>query len=399
MTRKTIDSAQPKPLVVVQAERGEQVVPAQQHPRDGDVQEVEHSITPRPPVGLRRDSVASEPVSAGSTRGGTGSCPPAWNGWQRSSRRSASQPPRPAPCTLDRLERVRAAASGCSGRPAAKRADRGAVEADAAPAARAAARGRDRRAVTGDRSATRSSRPASAASARSRSAPSSAEVALGRRRQGADDGAAARGQRVEPRRTAGRAAAGSPGAAPRCRRRPCSTTKPDDAAAGRRRQVDGAGARRPARRGARRTAAHDRGEVGRAAHPVRRRAARRGRAGRAGRRSGRQLAAALAAAGGDDGAAGAGAHAQPEAVRLGPAAVVRLEGALAHGRTPSVGIDTYDARGHAGVTCNGRRRSCADDRLTRRHRRRTNAINGTDRRCRRSNRRQADEPADAYEPA
>src|SRR4051794_4133816 len=52
--------------------------------------------------------------------------------------------------------------------------------------------------------------------------------------------------------------------------------------------------------------------------------------------SGRQLAAALAATGGDDGATGASAHAQPETVRLRAAAVVRLEGALAHDRTPSV---------------------------------------------------------------
>ena len=47
---------------------------------------------------------------------------------------------------------------------------------------------------------------------------------------------------------------------------------------------------------------------------------------------GRQLVAALATAAGQDGAAGAGAHAQSEAVGLGTTAVVRLEGALAHGR-------------------------------------------------------------------
>ena len=54
--------------------------------------------------------------------------------------------------------------------------------------------------------------------------------------------------------------------------------------------------------------------------------------------SGGELGAALAAAGGEDRAAGAGAHAQPEAVCLGPAPVVGLEGPLAHGVTPrSVG--------------------------------------------------------------
>src|SRR3954453_19107845 len=46
--------------------------------------------------------------------------------------------------------------------------------------------------------------------------------------------------------------------------------------------------------------------------------------------SGRELAAALAAASSQDRATGAGAHAQAEAVGLGPTAVVRLERALAH---------------------------------------------------------------------
>ena len=46
--------------------------------------------------------------------------------------------------------------------------------------------------------------------------------------------------------------------------------------------------------------------------------------------SGRQLVAALGAAGGEDGAAGTGAHAQPETVGLRAPAVVRLVGALAH---------------------------------------------------------------------
>lgn len=48
--------------------------------------------------------------------------------------------------------------------------------------------------------------------------------------------------------------------------------------------------------------------------------------------SGRQASAPLGATGRDDGAAGAGAHAQPEAVGLRAPAVVRLEGALAHVR-------------------------------------------------------------------
>ena len=70
--------------------------------------------------------------------------------------------------------------------------------------------------------------------------------------------------------------------------------------------------------------AHCRGEIG----PLTQTVTCRQHAGLDG--SGRELGAALAAAGGQDGAAGAGAHAQAEAVRLGAATVVRLEGALAH---------------------------------------------------------------------
>ena len=36
-------------------------------------------------------------VSGVERAGGTGSCPPGWKGWQRSSRRTASHPPRAAP--------------------------------------------------------------------------------------------------------------------------------------------------------------------------------------------------------------------------------------------------------------------------------------------------------------
>lgn len=53
-------------------------------------------------------------------------------------------------------------------------------------------------------------------------------------------------------------------------------------------------------------------------------------------RSGRQLLAALAAASGEDGATGPGAHPQPEAVGLRAATVVRLESTLAHGWAPGL---------------------------------------------------------------
>src|SRR3978361_16792 len=57
---------------------------------------------------------------------------------------------------------------------------------------------------------------------------------------------------------------------------------------------------------------------------------RRRRRACAGNTSGGELLATLAPTGRDDRPAGAGAHAQPEAVGLGPATVVRLERALAH---------------------------------------------------------------------
>ena len=54
---------------------------------------------------------------------------------------------------------------------------------------------------------------------------------------------------------------------------------------------------------------------------------------------GREPGAALGPAGGEDGPAGPGAHAQPEAVGLRAAAVVRLEGALAHRRSLFAVVD------------------------------------------------------------
>ncbi len=68
--------------------------------------------------------------------------------------------------------------------------------------------------------------------------------------------------------------------------------------------------------------------------PVRRRASADSTMRRSvavGRNSGRDLVAALATTRGENRATGAGAHAQTEAVDLGPTAVVRLKGALAHG--------------------------------------------------------------------
>ncbi len=64
--------------------------------------------------------------------------------------------------------------------------------------------------------------------------------------------------------------------------------------------------------------------------------------------SGSEFGAALAAAAGDDRAARAGAHPLAEAVRLGATTVVGLEGALAHGQSPSGWAGTLGAR------CGGR---------------------------------------------
>src|SRR3954469_20629776 len=65
---------------------------------------------------------------------------------------------------------------------------------------------------------------------------------------------------------------------------------------------------------------------------------RRRRRACAGNTSGGELLATLAPTTGEDRPARAGAHPQPEAVGLGPAAVVRLERALAHEVLPLHGI-------------------------------------------------------------
>src|SRR3954463_14299590 len=69
---------------------------------------------------------------------------------------------------------------------------------------------------------------------------------------------------------------------------------------------------------------------------------RRRRRACAGSTSGGELLAPLAPTAGDDRPARAGAHPQPEAVGLGPAAVVRLERALAHEVLPLHDVDGAD---------------------------------------------------------
>src|ERR1700710_2791115 len=76
---------------------------------------------------------------------------------------------------------------------------------------------------------------------------------------------------------------------------------------------------------------------------------RRRRRACAGNTSGGELLATLAPTGRDDRPAGAGTHAQPEAVRLGPTAVVRLERALAHEELLRQGRAAVPARRRAGA--------------------------------------------------
>src|SRR5918911_1686146 len=74
---------------------------------------------------------------------------------------------------------------------------------------------------------------------------------------------------------------------------------------------------------------------------------RRRRRACAGSTSGGELVATLAPAAGEDGATGTGAHPQPEAVGLGPAAVVRLERALAHEGLPLLTTSVRHGPGRA----------------------------------------------------
>src|ERR671929_1697725 len=82
---------------------------------------------------------------------------------------------------------------------------------------------------------------------------------------------------------------------------------------------------------------------------------RRRRRACAGSTSGGELLATLAPTAGDDRPARAGAHPQPEAVGLGPAAVVRLERALAHGGLPRRSLRRLAQAGLAGCTGPARR--------------------------------------------
>src|ERR671916_3433618 len=81
---------------------------------------------------------------------------------------------------------------------------------------------------------------------------------------------------------------------------------------------------------------------------------RRRRRACAGNTSGGELLATLAATAGDDRPARTGAHAQPKAVGLGPAAVVRLERALAHEGLPLLMTSARCGPGRAAHAC-GRR--------------------------------------------
>ena len=279
----------------------------------------------------RLTRLAHWPSTANATRAGTGIVPTAVE------RVAAQQPPQGQPATagqpesLDRLDRVGAATGRVAARRRTQRADHVAIEPDRGERPPGSAAGRS--------SAPPRSRRAGAAAGsephRGRGR-GSAESSVGRTRQRPDHGGRGRRQPGQPRAASGPAAGGSPGAGRHWPDRP-SDDEADDRAG------------RPASPASRRIGqvVHDqpaapdpppagdhRTELSRPTQPVlvgqHREATRR--------RSGRQLAAALAAAGGEDGATGPGTHAQAEAVRLGAPAVVRLEGPLAHGSS-SMAVD------------------------------------------------------------
>jgi hypothetical protein len=95
------------------------------------------------------------------------------------------------------------------------------------------------------------------------------------------------------------------------------------------------------------TRPHGRGEVGALAQPGR---GRKHGKSRFRATSGRKALTALPTASGEDGAAGASAHAQPKAVGLCAPAVVRLERALTHSGAPRKRSSTA-----VGEECAGRR--------------------------------------------
>ena len=96
-------------------------------------------------------------------------------------------------------------------------------------------------------------------------------------------------------------------------------------------------------------------------------------------RSGRQLVAALTSTGGQDGATGAGTHSQAEAMGLGPATVVGLKGALAHGYLSTV-VNCWCGAGSLAARESAPRFTDSTKRPDR-----ADAVQGTDRQAGRSN--------------
>ena len=318
------------------------------HPGDGGVQPVKQRRTPPSgpgagPAGwLVGDAVTAglrcrRPCSTtgrpprfrdGSSRSGTRSTPPGCQGAHLTSRRSASQLPRPAPCRVDRLGRVGAAGRVEAAARRQGRADRPRVEARSTAqqprggSSRTGTRSPQQPVQAGDEVAVQhGGRRASAASGRARTTRS----AVG-------------GQPVQLVARRRPAAAGSPGGGPPSCRRPCrprnrpahrpaaraGATREPPVCSGRSGRKWSTMVGRPARRPDRTTAVNS---------------GRRRRRACAGNTSGGELLATLAPTAGEDRPARAGAHPQPEAVGLGPTAVVRLERALAHEVLPLHDID------------------------------------------------------------
>ena len=382
MTRKTIDRRPGQAAVRVHAEPAEQLVPAQQDPGNCDCRGGFSNGCA--PVGLERRRVGSGARAGMSDGRWDRVVPTRVQGWQRSSRRTASQPPRTAPnrstavtayALHDGVNRQAGGSTGLIHRRYARITRsriHASVDRPAPPGHQVTHRVVDRQQQhDGDQrpvtcQAVIGSPPVPAA-AWSAPRPDPARGAAERPAAGGS----ARTTRIEP--------AGSRSSRSRTRWRSrrtvrcrttelptaLPTTKPTRAVgAAHPGQVRRTGSARPGCRD--RLAATADGAV---------KSSRR--VSRAGGREARASPAAVrprarrgpCAAGGEDGAAGTGAHAQPEAVGLGAPAVVRLEGALAHGtgsgwrigRRGLAGSD--DERASYRRRRTGRRR-CAADGLT-----------------------------------
>ncbi len=263
-------------------------------------------------------------AAARPTNCGTGSCPPCGTDGSAAAGAAASQLAPAQSVALDRLDGIGAAGRGVAARRRAQRADRRPVEPDRPEHERLGRGSRpapaqpDRRAAAKSAASTSESAPALSGRARTTvvlpigNSASCARTTWRSRRVTRCRTTLLPTARETTNPTRGRARR-PPSVRPA---RWCTTSVPRRARDPRRTVTAKSDERR---------SRWDEGSTGRRVSSA--------GANRA-RPSGRQLATALAPARSDDGAPGTRTHAQPEAVRLRAATVVRLEGALAHGQAP-----------------------------------------------------------------